>query len=678
MVSSTETPTFLIHSLALSAAADLRRACILGFENVRFTILMVWTAIRKVMNKFLVFIFFAAAICADCFVVSAHAQRISVMDETRVKGTIRDIQPGLISINTQDGEAITCKIQDKDERAISIGGTPMRMPAKISVTGELPTSLLEKGMVVAFTIKAAKNGKPDGEIKRLRVLADQSAELKYDLLESTESETGGTIEVIGRVTERRNQRLKMQVPKTKWSKREKITCKLADDSKMLFAGDDLNRVMPGDEVSQMLVLELSNGERVVREVNIRLTADREEVTTAFHDKLEQQFSHLSDEPGVPRELRSANYVLYTDLSEQSAQILLAKLETMHELIGGYYGKRPRIPIECYVISNLRQWQGQELHPAGVAKIREQAGITLTARHVASGQAKAVVYCCEKHSIVQHEAVHAFCAQAFGSPGPVWYSEGMAEMGQYWKPDEPSVNIDPVVIDYLTNAQPKKMRDIVAAGQITGDSWQAYAWRWALCHLLANNPNYARRFKKLGLNIMSGGEDSFDKAFGNVADNISFEYDQFVQNFGNGYRVDLCAWNWRVADSNLSSNGRIKTEIDSQLGWQPTKLEAREGVSYDYAAQGTWKTSTTEETVSADGHDSGRGRLIGAILHDFQLSEPIELGKRGSFVPPVTGQLYLRCRDNWTELADNEGEITVHLRRTKKEMPKNKASTESAK
>ena len=25
---------------------------------------------------------------------------------------------------------------------------------------------------------------------------------------------------------------------------------------------------------------------------------------------------------------------------------------------------------------------------------------------------------------------------------------------------------------------REMLDIVAAGQITGDSWQAYAWRWA--------------------------------------------------------------------------------------------------------------------------------------------------------------------------------------------------------
>ena len=626
------------------------------------------------MNRFA--FYFLVLACEICAVPTqiVDARQVNITGEVRESGTIRDIQPGIISITSASGQVVTCKIQDRDDRAISISGIPMSMPAKISVTGILPTDLLEKGMVIALTGDASASGKPDGEVKQLTVVAGRNSELKFEFLGPEQPGSAGRFEVVGRVIDLRKKKLQLQVPETQWTKREKITCRLAADSTMQFAGTDLNRVLPGDEVSRALIYELSSGEKVVKEIDIRLTVDREQVTTAFHDKLEQEFSHLSDAPGSPRELRSANYVLYTDVSERSAKILLTKLETMHELIGGYYGKRPQIPIECYVVSDIAKWNGQQLHPAGVAKIMELAGITLTARSVDSGQAKAVVYSCDKHSIVQHEAVHAFCAQAFGSPGPVWYSEGMAEMGQYWKPMELSVSIDPVVIDYLTHAPPKKMKDIVAAGQITGDSWQAYAWRWALCHLLASNPNYARRFRKLGLNIMAGGNDSFDAAFGNVADNISFEYDQFVQNFGNGYRVDLCAWDWNVAASNLNSNGRTKTEIAAKAGWQPTKLEAREGVSYDYAAQGTWKTATTEEPVSADGAVGGRGKLIGVILHDFKLEGPFELGDRGSFTAPATGQLYLRCNDSWTELADNDGEITVHLRRTPKIESKDDSKT----
>jgi hypothetical protein len=32
------------------------------------------------------------------------------------------------------------------------------------------------------------------------------------------------------------------------------------------------------------------------------------------------------------------------------------------------------------------------------------------------------------------------------------------------------------------------------------------------------------------------------------------------------------------------------------------------------------------------------------------------------VLPTAGQLFLRCDDAWTELADNDGELTVTIRR----------------
>jgi hypothetical protein len=32
------------------------------------------------------------------------------------------------------------------------------------------------------------------------------------------------------------------------------------------------------------------------------------------------------------------------------------------------------------------------------------------------------------------------------------------------------------------------------------------------------------------------------------------------------------------------------------------------------------------------------------------------------VAPTAGQLFLRCADDWTQLADNEGELTVTISR----------------
>ena len=602
---------------------------------------------------------------------AVNAQNVSAVAQSTVSGKIVSIKPGEVSIKLKDGTTASFKIQNKDEQAISIGGNPIRIPAKISVTGSIPIKLIEKGMIVKFSGRCNVYGKPDGELKTLKVLAsDSSEELNVEFLERPEGRDPANVDVVARALNHGGKKLLLQVPKAKWAKKERITFVCAEDCVLKIEDDDLNRVKPGDLATNVRVLELSTGDRAITEISIFLAAERDEVTTSYHDKLAQQFSLDSDEPGEPRELRSDHFVLYTDLSDQSAKILLAKLETMYRLVGGYYGARPSDIIECYVVRDLRKWPPGKLDPKGVAKIAEPAGVTLTVPF-SNGKTKASVYSCDKHSVVQHEAVHAFCAQTFGSTGPVWYSEGMAEMGQYWIPGERAVNIDPVVIDYLTNSEQKKMADIVAAGQITGDSWQAYAWRWALCHLLANNPNYAKRFKKLGLNLMTQRPDSFEAAFGNVANQISYEYDEFVKNFGNGYRVDLCTWDWKTKCSNLSSNGRVKQIVKAQRGWQGTKLKTKAGVSYDFVAQGNWKINAIGETT-ADGVENGDGKLVGMIFQDgFEQSEPFELGKKGSFIAETEGQLYVRCRESWTNLADNDDAVTLHIRRSPKEAQPNK-------
>ena len=593
-----------------------------------------------------------------------------VASRSEISGTILAVSAGEITIKQKsDDKVVTHKIQDKGQRAITIGGRPINASAKISVTGSIPAKLIQKGMILSFTTRASFNGRSEGEIETFKVISGDTKDLKVEFLEEPERNSQpAKCNVIGRVISLSKSKLQLHVPHGQWAKKERVTFKIGDQSVLQIADDNLKRVLPNDIVTRAQIVKLSSGESVVVAIDISLAAKREQLEATFDQKLDQQFSHLSDDPAKqPRELRSDHFVLYTDVSDRSANVLLAKLETMYGLVGKYFGARSRQPIECYVVHDIKVWPQGSFQPTALNKILEPAGVTISRASRERGIAKAIVYSCDVHGVVQHEAVHAFCVQTFGSTGPTWYSEGMAEMGHYWKPGELAVNIDPVVIGYLTNAKPKKMLDIVAAGQITGDSWQAYSWRWALCHLLASNPNYSKRFKKLGLNLMAEKQDSFERVYGDVALEISFEYDQFVQNFGNGYRVDLCSWEWKPC-SNLTSNKRIKQEVAAKRGWQATKLQTRAQVSYDFAGVGKWKITAGIEELSADGDGSGRGQLIGAILKDYQLGEPFELGQKGSFVAQTDGQLYVRCRDKWTALQDNQGEITLHLRRTKKEKP----------
>jgi hypothetical protein len=372
-------------------------------------------------------------------------------------------------------------------------------------------------------------------------------------------------------------------------------------------------------------------------------------------------------PGVAN-YSSQHFLVHTDLADDKAEELLERLETMLELISKYWNRPPTFEIEMFVVNDPKAWPPGAIPDEGLDGIAGGAGVTVT-RRVAHGdalQAKSVVYAVADRGTPQHEAVHAYCAQAFGRTGPLWYSEGMAEMGHYWRANDASVNAHPLVIRYLHTSPPKSLNEIVNSREYTGDSWQNYAWRWALCHLLEHNTNYSARFRVLGLALLTKQPDaSFEQTYGDMAKEISFEYRQFLKNLGTGYRADLCSWDWKAKFKPVKSGAVTQVKIDSGRGWQPSRLTIAGNEEYEYSVAGTWSLSKDTPPVSADGGAQGRGKLIGVLLsddkRDYALGEPFELGKFGSLKAPAGGNLYLRCRDDWSAIADNRGIVTVRLK-----------------
>jgi hypothetical protein len=373
----------------------------------------------------------------------------------------------------------------------------------------------------------------------------------------------------------------------------------------------------------------------------------------------------------PADYESKHFLLHTDMSPKEAQDLLNKLETMISMISKYWGRPPAGVIECNVVRDLSRWPPGRLDPEGVAKIQQEAGVTLTQTLSLGGQtvaAKAVVYAIAKPGVAQHEAVHAYCGQSFGTCGPLWYAEGMAELGQYWRAgeraSEASVQIHPIVLQYLQTSPPQSLNDIVnthSARSFTGDSWQNYAWRWALCHLLEHNTNYHDRFRPLGLGFLTEQKVSFEETYGPMAREISFEYLFFVSHIEQGFRVDLCSWDWKKKFQTLIDRAPVSARVAAGRGWQPSGATLRAGKEYEYSAAGTWKTGKERDDVTADGDAEGAGRLIGVLFKDYQLGEPFALGSYGKFTAPEDGQLFLRCQSKWGEIADNKGGVTVKIK-----------------
>jgi hypothetical protein len=193
-----------------------------------------------------------------------------------------------------------------------------------------------------------------------------------------------------------------------------------------------------------------------------------------------------------------------------------------------------------------------------------------------------------------------------------------------------------------------------------DAKHEYLWSWAVCHLMCHNPNYAKRFRALGQGYLSGQPGTFQQVFGPVERELEFEFRSFVTNVESGYRVELCHWDWGKKFRRLATDESLCAKVAAGRGYQPSAMLVTGGQKYVFETSGDWRIGRGQHCTAA-GNADGAGRLEGVVFKDYQLSEPFLLGEQGTFIAPTDGKLFLRCRDAWGQLADNEGSIRVTLR-----------------
>lgn len=333
----------------------------------------------------------------------------------------------------------------------------------------------------------------------------------------------------------------------------------------------------------------------------------------------------------PRPIRSRHFSFLTDVSDRDAKEILDRLERMTALLERYFGRRLPGVIEGFIVHDLAVWpEGTLVEPLGVAKIREPAGVCFTT--TLGPRRRATLYSCDDPRVIQHECTHGFCHLVFGGVGPPWLAEGLAEMGRWWQDRERETAADPVVWAILHDPRVPRpsIADMVAPETRPAEP-RDYVWRWALCHLLVGNPNFAERFRTLAVELMEGRPGaSFETTFAPVARELAFEFDRFLADAGDGYRTDLAAWPWQAKPKRLAPRGGARAKVRAAAGWQSSGVEVTAGDVYAIEAEGTWR-------VAAGGDAVGPG---------------------GS----ADGLLVLRCADAWTGLSDNEGTVNVTIRR----------------
>ena len=617
--------------------------------------------------------------------VSAACGQVSIREQFTISGTVAAVAAGRLTMRDNDGTRLEVRVQGKKDQGVMLSdGSLLAFPADVQIAGTFDVALLKPGQVVRFRGRVHPGGRSEGEVDALTLIDAEEATVGIVFDEQPAAAPAfAACEIIAAVKQATKGRLLVQLPESQAPRvKGLLSFKLAAGVQAGLVSSDPRRIEAGAKVVRLDAVRLNTGDVLAKRIVVEAPAGMA-VKERGDDLLANTYRALSNEPKPqPRLIRSPHFAFLTDVSDREARIILDKLERMAGLLERFFGRRPGGVVEGFIVHDLSLFPaGTFSEAAGVAKIREGAGVCFNAS--LGRLRKATLYSCADHGVIQHECTHGFCHMTFGSTGPTWLSEGIAELGNYWRDGEQAVDIEPVVMAYLQQAEPKRtLAEIATPGREPAGTWQDYAWRWALCHLLANNPNYSDRFKPLAVALMEGRPDvSFESVYGPVARELAFEYDAFLRDVGNGYRADLTAWPWKSKFRSLPpSGGRVQAIVRAAAGWQASGLRVEKGVVYEAAADGMWRTAPAGTPVGADGDAAGHGGLVGAVLlgaergaepgaakddgaAGYTLSEGIPLGAKRAFVAPADGLLVLRCDDDWTQLADNAGELTVTLRRT---------------
>lgn len=357
--------------------------------------------------------------------------------------------------------------------------------------------------------------------------------------------------------------------------------------------------------------------------------------------------------------RSDHFVLTTDVGQEQADKQLARLEQLLQHVAEYWNKPPQGKIECFLAQDVAAWPPDALDERGRKVIEQGFGTTLTYTTGSGGrrQARAQVYASAAGTSLIHEAVHAYCRQTWFEVGPLWYAEGMAEVGQYWRADQPGVHCEEGLAPMLRRGEPWTIEQITA---MDSRSAETYGWSWTLCELMTNNPNYAAAFRKYGRELLAGKQLDFVKHFDKDLDRIRFEHRLLASQFGPGYRAELCAWDWKTQFGPPIRGETRELAVEAARGWQATGLTLSRGERLGYKASGQWRISDAGPLLSADGASDNRGKLIGVLLDGYQLGEAFPLGRGGALTSPGDGKLFVRCYDDWNQLGDNSGSVTLTL------------------
>ena len=296
----------------------------------------------------------------------------------------------------------------------------------------------------------------------------------------------------------------------------------------------------------------------------------------------------------------------------------------------------------------------------------------------------------RRHLMLHEGTHSFMFAHFGTCGPPWYMEGIAELlaTHSWGDGKLKLDIFPASREQVPYwGRIKIVRDAVAAHKAyrldevlnfapgLHSTAEPYGWCWATAAFLDGHPRYRQRFRQLPSQLKEAKNFNrrFKVAYSEDWSDLDEELQSYILDLEYGYDLVRNASDFAPGMPLPASGGRVA--VAAARGWQASGIRLEAGKTYTLRARGRyqlgqqpqiWWSEPNGVTLRYYG-----GRPLGvlmAVVHPdpydpvavSSLLSPTIVGLSAELKPTESGTLYLRINDSPADLADNVGEAEVEI------------------
>ncbi len=298
----------------------------------------------------------------------------------------------------------------------------------------------------------------------------------------------------------------------------------------------------------------------------------------------------------------------------------------------------------------------------------------------------------RRHLLLHEGTHWFMVKRYGSAGPPWLMEGLAEWlaTHRWNHQELQMGIIPssredvpmwgritLIQEQLNDGLAPSLEAILRYDGRAHQSPDAYAWSWAAVIFFRNH---------------SATRPVFDRLLGGALSNDGKATPQILQAIRS--RKSLVRTEWaammtsleygfdpdrelaRLALGTPELTGPVKFQLDTKSGWQNANVKVAVGQVFDVKATGrylvqpdpvrNWESEANGLTLRYE-----RAQPLGKLL--LAIAEPMdkepEFSERLACIPcgnamrvkaDKSGTLLFRINEYGTALRDNSGELTIQI------------------